>query len=357
MALDNLRKYEDDYSFQGKTKEITEEKLILESVGASDTKRDLPILKRFAIGNTKAQNEIVKTDFEELINRKVSIDVTKEQQKEYLTTITIDPSNVRLPDNYNYTLQDDLLVNAIGNLIELEEVREQNGFVSVKHIVNVMNGKDYSSRVSDKEIKNAYDNIKRLMGITITIDASGHQEYNRQNKRKHQIEKAEIDGNMINALLINKGGQQRYVRVLDYPPLYQYAKATGQIISFKYDDLDLMQHIEYNEETGQTAIKKTDIKRMTPQIRSIRDFLFKRIGWIRNSKLTSTISYETIYKFLDDDIESINLNNSSTRQNVNKNIEKVLNALKTKKVIRGYDVKHKGAGGKLAAIKIFLHKK
>lgn len=313
----------------------------------------LPSFYNYYIGNTKAQNTTLAKKFSDLVNTTLEIDVTKKHSSEFLVYMNFFSDNVILPENYDYTLQDDLLLNTIGNLYDKLNQNGTSKLISVRMITNFMDGKPLTSSVRQSRILETVEHLDRLSNVKVTIDATGHANYNAQNQKKRQFEEFLFSGRMIDINFYSIDGVM-YARLLSTPPLYQYAKNSGQIIKFKYDNLDLTKMTTRNELGEVVRIENTTIKSMTAQRRSIRDYVFKRIGQNETIRAKEIfINYDTILQFLAADLD-LNIKNRSSRQTIKNNIEAVLDALKQKSIIKDYSFSTKGHGGSYHSIKLLL---
>ena len=162
------------------------------------------------------------------INQPLSVDITKEQNREYWAS-TAFTKDITLPPDYKYNFQDDLLVNALGNLFKRTSNLNKKNIVSVEQVINYMDGKPFSAKVADKRQKEVIERIETLMNLPIVIDWQGHYERNQKDKRKKQLNKIELTANMIEASLLEIDGKQ-YIELFKQPPLYSYAIETGQAI-------------------------------------------------------------------------------------------------------------------------------
>ena len=354
MALDNLGKYNEDRSIQNDAKKIKEEPLDA-FLDIRPENHILPKTERIFYGNTKAQNTLLKIPFNKLKDRKNEITLTPRTEKDnkYFTYIYFDTENITLPDNYNYTLQDETILSVIGNIYD-ELAENGKALVTVKSLINYMNGKPKNTAVSDTQIDDMVERINNLSSIKVRIDAKGHKEYNQKNKHKVQLEETYFKGAMIHADLYVYNGI-KWLQILNAPPLYQYGKSSGQRISFSYEDHDLT--AIYTEASPGNLIEagKTSISNMTPRIRSIRTYIYKEIGRVRGGKNRELkISYDTLYKYLSEDTDTFNIHNRSSRQRINKNIEKVLDALQQKGLIKKWNYTTGGAGGRIKTAIITL---
>lgn len=319
-----------------------------EQAHSDNAKMFLPSLSNFRYGNTKAQNTILFKDFADMANVTYALDIASRKDKQrgvkYNVTMELtNDNNIHLPENFNYTLQDDLICNSIGNLAELDEVQKNGGLIRAEHLVNIMNGDPLSTRVRDETVNEILEEVKQLIGVRVEINAEEHKRYNSSNRKKTQLVETYFTGSLLPVDIYSFEGM-KLIQINNQPPLYRYAKSSGQMLTYDYDILDLTKVYHKDTDTGEIlSISKTSIKRMSEQVRSIRDCILKEIGRGRAmNNRTLPITYARIHSFLDDDLPTIDINKKSTKQSVNRNIQRVLDSLQDKGLFTKWTPKAKG---------------
>lgn len=322
---------------------ITNEKEGILSNDIVEIREFLPELEQFRYGNTKVENELKnpkRSISDTLTNGGFIANITsrKDKLKGYNYEVPAHFSisdGVTFPPDFSYTLSAALLVNAIGNAYDLAELETQSAgakTIRADHLINIMNGDTLTTDVRPEAVENLIEEIEPLTTVRVEIDATDHQTYNDRSNKKVQIAQNKFKGYLLPIEVIERKEQSKskqvYLRILTRPTLYNYANQTGQIIKVKYHTLDLTK--EYLEDGTE---KPTVVKRMSQQTRSIRDFIINQIyGRGRNLKYTD-VKYSTIYDFIEKDLGS-----KPRKQTLDKNIERVMLALKQKGAIKKYDV-------------------
>ena len=346
VLLSTIEDFKRSYSTQKESLAHSSFKEINELVGKANT-LTLTDMTYFDFGNTKLQNTITKNGLEILEDQPLSVDITKEQNREYLVSMAF-TEDIKLPPDYKYNFQDDLLVNALGNLFKRTSNLNKKNIVSIEQVINYMDGKPFSTKVADKRQKEVIDRIKTLMHLPIVINAQGHYEYNQKDKRKKQLNKIVFTGNMIEVRLWEVNDKQ-YIQLLEQPPLYSYAIETGQIIRFDADFLDLTRIVMKDDDGKVIEDKKSQIKKATKQRKYILYHIMQRMKESQNRKAFS-IRFDTFFKAIENHV-GVTIATSKQEHDVRENIRLVLDKLKEQKVL-SYSFEYQGRKPSSIKIKI-----
>lgn len=282
----------------------------------------LPVLNAITqveISNTKAENALLKKPFSSWLSQDIpGVDVASAKDKQLGRHIPVDmivslPSGASLPQGYDLGATDSTILNAASTLSQFTPV------FTIAQLVNVMNGDAVYSEVKPATQKEILDRVKYMASIRITIKAAAHQKYNAEKRSRPQLEHSTFTGFLLPANIWEDGiSGETYIRLLQQPPLYTYAKETRQIITEKYEMMDLT-HV---------GTKKSPIRYMTPQVRNIRDFFLREINRIsKQNKVSGTgpVLYESVYTYLlKDPYGTFDITKKPSKQRVNQNIARVL---------------------------------
>lgn len=257
----------------------------------------------------------------------------------YTTTFNIiEDSNIQLPENFEFTSKIARYIDVVGSILEDPEVREQGGIIKVRHFINTMNGKN-SQNVKDEKIEEVVEELNNLATIRIKIDAREHQRYNALKKGKNQI-KVPYYTDYLLATRIMMIDDEYYMQMLTFPPLYQYAKEAGQIMTYQKHLIDLTRVYEIDDMGRVIKEEKTPIRYMTDITENIRDFFLRgELSRLEQMKRKGNsyidILYSRLYEFLEE--QDPNLNIPKRKGVVDGHIYNVLDILKRKGVIKDFN--------------------
>ena len=235
-------------------------------------------------GSRKELTTAVSIDFDELDNKKITIQGSKE-----------------------LTPYDREVYNAIVTLY----VEGKNEYITPQMIYQVMTG-DSNARLKNNQHTAISDSITKFMHGNVEINADDEA-------KVYGFDTFKYDGNLIIAERIRaslNGNDVECVRLFRTPILYEYANMKNQIGRF---DIKLLNTpINKNEETV-----------------ALQGYLYRRILAMKGSNLSRNILYDTIYREL-----SITApNNDALRKkklDVRGKIKKILDYWKQKGFISGY---------------------
>lgn len=322
-------------------KEVKEEVNALSPISPAD-------VNIFRISSSKLTNSLIRSPFSEVIGADYGVDVAsnrdKENGKSVITYFRIlENSSIRLPENFEFTETTARYIDAVGSALEDPSVRENGGAIKVRHLINIMNGKN-SSNVREKEIDKVLHDLDILSSINIYIDAQEHAEYNNDNKNKSKLETTVYRDYLLPTGMRGGVDGEKYIIIKQEPPLYQYAKELGQIMTYNKHDLDLTR-IYITDETGKIVDeKKTAIKHQTERINNIAGlFMRKELSALNQLKKTAKKgskpyierTYKYIYDYLQNQEPALNIEHR--KSDVNKQIYNVLDVLKGKGLIDDFD--------------------
>lgn len=321
----------------------------------------LQVPEQFKYGNTKIENQILNpnTDLTKVIdeggfNAEIASQTDKMNDLSYTVPAEFSlPEGVILPDNFNYSMSKRLIVNTAGNAYDQADLATQSAgakTIRADHFINMMNGDSLTTDVRPETVEELIEDIEPLTTVRLEIDATNHQIYNSKDKNRPQLEQNKFTGYLLPVEIIERKehskGKQVYLRILTRPALYEYANEAGQLVKVNYQALDLTK--KYLEDGTE---EKTIIKQMSKQRRAIRDFILSRIyGYSYSKNYTHTqITYSSIYEIIEKDLGKVR------KQTLDRNIEKVAQALEQKEIINKYEIIPKGRT-KLHRIDLY-HKK
>lgn len=302
----------------------------------------------FRIASSKLTNSLIRSPFNEVVGTEYGVDVAsnrdKKDNKSVITYFRIlENPNIRLPEHFEFTEKTARYIDAIGSALEDPSVRENGGAIKARHLINIMNGKN-ASNVRKEEIDRVLHDLDILSSINVYIDAQEHAEYNNNNKNKNKIATPEYRDYLLATGMRSGADGEKYILIKQVPPLYQYAKELGQIMTYNKHDLDLTR-IYITDETGKIVDeKKTAIKHQTERINNIQGlFIRKEISALnqlkKNAKKGSKPYIELTYKYIYDYLlsQEPTLNIEHRKSDINKQIYNVLDVLKGKGLIDDFD--------------------
>lgn len=302
----------------------------------------------FRLMTTKLTQSLIATPMHEILASQLAINVASEADKSKGNNVLtyfqiIEHPSIKLPENFEFTEKTARYIDAVGSALENSSVRENGGVIKVRHLINIMNGKNASS-VKDEEIENVIKDLDLLSSINIYFDTTEHADYDNKRKAKgHWIGRANRDYLLPTGLRISKDGEA-YIIIKDIPPLYRYAQDTGNIATYKKTDLDLTRVYITNDEGTVIKELKTPITRQTQRDNNIAGlFLRKFIPQLVNLKKKAgkgnkpyvEVTYQYIYEYLTKLEPELNI--EQRKSATNKRIYNVLETLKMKGHISSFD--------------------
>ena len=306
----------------------------------------LPNIDNFGYSNTKVENELTKPSrsLEETIkNIGFNADVARDDDRKKgiskpVTARLALLDETMLPKGFNYSLSVRKLVSAVGNAYDLAELETKVAgakSIRIDHLINIMDDKPATTRVTTSRVKEVTEQIKVLRNISIEIDATQHKEYNKSKPKGVQLEQDKFTGFLLPVEILERKefskDKQVYISILKRPVLYEYAREAGQIITVEKGLLDLTTYPEGK------APKIDRIERMTQQISALADLMILETRGRGRKKPYTAITFNRIYEYVDDD-----LGRKVRRQTLNSNIEKVAKALVAKGEFKKYEIVKKG---------------
>lgn len=291
------------------------------------TKLSLTLLER-PIQSIEGVSVATKTDIDAGVN--------------YMTYFNIiEDTNIKLPENFEFTSKVARYIDVVGSILEDPVAREHGSVIKVRHFINTMNGKD-AAPVRDEKIEEVINDLNALATIRIEIDARGHQDYNALKKKKHKISVPYYSDYLL-ATRIMMIDDEYYMQMLTFPPLYEYAKETGQMRTYPKYMIDLTR-VHTVDELG-TIIKeeKTEITKTSERYENIRDFFLRgELNRLEQMKKKSNnqnayidILYSRLYGFLEKQDPALNV--SKRKGTIDEQIRKVLQVLKDKGAIKDFN--------------------
>ena len=291
------------------------------------TKLSLTLLEN-PIQSIEGVNVATKTDLDAGMN--------------YMTYFNIiEDTNIKLPENFEFTSKVARYIDVVGSILEDPVAREHGGIIKVRHFINTMNGKD-AAPVRDEKIEEVINDLNTLATIRIKIDAREHQNYNALKKNKHKINVPYYSDYLL-ATRIMMIDDDYYMQMLTFPPLYEYAKETGQMRTYPKYMIDLTR-VHTVDELG-TIIKeeKTAITKTSERYENIRDFFLRgELNRLEQMKKKSNnqnayidILYSRLYDFLEKQDPALNV--PKRKGKIDEQIRKVLQVLKDKGAIKDFN--------------------
>ena len=277
----------------------------------------------------KVSNQVFLGDFQPGTGKSVNVQQKKLAKKSPVYTLIAinfeELKDVRINGRKELTPYDREVHDTITTLY----IEGGNTYITVNMIYQMMTGKK-DAHCSPKQAQAISDSITKLMYSHAVIDA-------REEAKYHGLDKARYDSNIINAkrLTISANGQTvEAIKVLDSPILYDYANRKNGIG-------------RYDAKLLNSPVSKTEENII------LEGYLRRRIDSIKkNSDLSPTIKYETIYKQLD-----ISAGSESSLRNkkmkVRNTVKKILDFYKQEQFIKGYvENSHKGEKNKIDSVTI-----
>ena len=291
------------------------------------TKLSLTLLEN-PIQSVEGVNVATKTDLDAGMN--------------YMTYFNIiEDTNIKLPENFEFTSKVARYVDVVGSILEDPIAREHGGIIKVRHFINTMNGKD-AAPVRDEKIEEVINDLNTLATIRIEIDARGHQDYNARKKNKHKINVPYYSDYLL-ATRIMMIDDDYYMQMLTFPPLYEYAKETGQMRTYPKYMIDLTRVHTVDELGAIIKEEKTAITKTSERYENIRDFFLRgELNRLEQMKKKSNnqnayidILYSRLYDFLEKQDPALNV--PKRKGKIDEQIRKVLQVLKDKGAIKDFN--------------------
>lgn len=297
---------------------------------------------------TKLTQSLITTPMHEILASQLAINVASKTDKDngndVLTYFEIlEHPSIKLPENFEFTEKTARYIDAIGSALENPSVRENGGVIKVRHLINIMNGKN-ASNVKEEEIENVIRDLDLLSSVNIYFDTTEHADYDKKRKsKKNWIGRANRDYLLPTGLRIGDDGEA-YILIKDVPPLYRYAQDTGHIATYKKSDLDLTRVYVTNEDGIVVKELKTPITRQTMRDNNIAGlFLRTFIPQLSNLKKKAgkgkrpyvEVTYQYIYDYLVKLEPDLNI--EQRKSATNKRIYNVLEVLKMNGNIDNFD--------------------
>lgn len=313
---------------------------------------------------TKLTQSLITTPMHELLASQLAINVASKRDKDNGNDVLtyfeiIEHPSIKLPDNFEFTEKTARYIDAVGSALESPTVRDNGGVIKVKHLINIMNGKN-ASNVKEEEVESVIKDLDLLSSINIYFDTTEHADYDKKRKGKNNwIGSANRDYLLPTGLRIGKDGEA-YILIKDVPPLYRYAKDTGHIATYKKSDLDLTRVYVTNDDGAIVNELKTPIARQTQRDNNIAGlFLRSLIPQLAELKKNAgkgkrpyvEITYQKIYDYLV--MLEPELNIEQRKSATNKRIYNVLEVLKMNGNIESFDAEI--AKGKIRKYKIRIY--
>lgn len=291
------------------------------------TKLSLTLLEK-PIQSIEGVNVTTKTDIDAGMN--------------YMTYFNIiEDTNIKLPENFEFTSKVARYIDVVGSILEDPVAREHGGIIKVRHFINTMNGKD-AAPVRDEKIEEVINDLNTLATIRIKIDARKHQDYNARKKGKPKINTPYYIDYLL-ATRIMMVDDDYYMQMLTFPPLYEYAKETGQMRTYPKYMIDLTRVHTVDELGRIIKEEKTEITKTSERFENIRDFFLRgELNRLEQMKKKSNnqnayidILYSRLYDFLEKQDPALNI--SKRKGKIDEQIRKVLQVLKDKGAITDFD--------------------
>ena len=255
----------------------------------------------FVIPNTKVSSMMVKPGMMNAGTQ--AIDVSGRTKSSNLkVSVDFQQANLDLPANY--TPYDREVFNSVCTLLEAG-----NTFIWAEQVYRIMTGKTNSEYVSPQAVSAVTRSLMKQMLTMVSIDFS---EQAKVYPSLAGMEDTRLFGNMLymRGVTFSVHGQQRTgFQILQTPPVYEYAKKLGQIVSVPLQVLDT-----------KSVLRNTD------EIIVIKSYLVRRIEQMKKAKsaTSSVILYETIFAEC-----QLDMNSQVKRNRTRDNIKRLLDFWKT----------------------------
>jgi len=261
------------------------------------------IPKNFYIANNKLSNEMTK-DFLDQGEQELIVIRDKHKKGDIITynSLTYDDENITIMGKREFTAYDRAIHNAVCSLYVAG-----NDTVTPAMVYRAVNGMSAQEKVSPQSLESVRNSLDKSRSLRLKVDFTEEAK-----KRNIQIDKAIIDGHLLEARLITVEAGRHKVeayKILAKPILYEYAQRTNQILSIPLELLD----------TKEAA-------RNTEEIIPIKEYLVRRIEIMKHDKtMRNKILYDTIFKEA-----GITINHGTERDRYRKYIKDILSLWKTR---------------------------
>lgn len=254
------------------------------------------------------------------LNTRTGVNVGKGKKKA-ITDITLsvmDDENVSILGRTKPSKFDMAILNGVTSLIE-----SGNAYITPDMAYRAMAGMT-DNDLTPAQKKKAEQSIDKLRRTTIKINATAEAQqrgyegewiFESQILKADKVENRKINGQRVTAYVFDHDQQGAVKR----PILYEYAKISKQILSVKTDILRL-------------PVNTTERNIV------LRDYLLRRINWIKGGNENKKVSYETIYK----EVGIGESQNKTEKKRVRDATEAILGEWVRKGFITGYTTYKKG---------------
>lgn len=270
----------------------------------------------FIIPNTKVSSMLVKPGMMNAGTQAIDVSGRNKSSK-IKVSVDFQQTNLNLPANY--TPYDREVFNSVCTLLEAG-----NTFIWAEQVYRIMTGKTNSEFVSPQSVSAVTKSLMKQMLTMVSIDFS--EQVKQYPSMAGKVEDARLFGNMLymKGVTFSVHGQQRTgFQILQTPPVYEYAKKLGQIVSVPLQVLDT-----------KSAIRNTD------EIIVIKSYLVRRIEQMKKARgaTSSVILYETIFSEC-----QLEMRSQVKRNRTRENIKRLLDFWKNEELfIKDYEELMKG---------------
>lgn len=271
---------------------------------------------------TKANHKIFSKNTSLAMLQQVAFDVTPNKNKQTITySVNVNMNAKELKGTENITEFDESVLNSV---ISVVETNNHGVFTAKQLATHLLYGDNpNNSNPSPQRVGAVTKSIEKQRFINIKIDWTEHAKLN---KTLSEGDIFKTEGYMlpVTSCEIKMNGQQvNAYRLLELPPLYQYAKSVGQLATHPATMLNVPINL--------------DEKKIV-----IRDFLLSEIGHMKNNKhWNRTIKLERILETTGDNPATMH---TETKSRMNEVIRKMLNYWKKQKYIASYKENKKKSG-------------
>lgn len=215
----------------------------------------------YIMPNNKLVNTLTKHNLESL--SQASLRVSREGSPQVLTKVSInyDDKNILIDDkDKRFTPYDRAVHNAVCSLSEAG-----NSNFTPDRVYRAMNGLIEGEYVKPQAIEAIIKSIDKARRIMCTVDYSDEMRARGKDAEKYQVEGYILAAEKIT---LKTGGREvEGYKLLKKPLLYEYAQATGQVITVP---MELLNTKEAHKTTQELTI--------------LREYLIRRIEIMKNSK-------------------------------------------------------------------------
>lgn len=261
----------------------------------------------YYITNNKLANEMVK-DFTN--QGTISLAVIKPKKKGEIRTynsLTYEGKNIEISGRREFNAYDRAVHNAVCSLYVAGNIT-----FTPQMVYRTMTGMTETEKVNQQSIDEIMESIDKSRFTRLKVDFASEAR-----ARNLDVEKAEIDSNLLNAKVVTMTSGGREVsafKILATPALYEYAQLTKQIISVPLELLDTRE-----------AVKNT------MEIIPIREYLIRRIEIMKHSDMSNKITYDAMFNEV-----GIKEPTKQKSEKLRNSIKSVLELWKKKKYIKNF---------------------